>query len=84
MVYFTSSPKKIGHKVKLLIDSKLYKEKIIFDKKINTMTISLPLGDHLIEIFIDDTFNPKKLGMSADNRDLGVHFEMIKVGLDSE
>jgi len=78
ITYFTSSPKKVEHKVKVLIDDKVHKEQIIARGKKYIERVSLPEGRHTIDMSINDTFNPKKLGMSKDDRDLGVNFEIKK------
>lgn len=81
--YFTSSPKKMEYKIKILADDELYKQQKIISGKKYSVKITLPTGRHHIDISINDTFNPKKLGMSRDNRDLGVHFEIKRVEPES-
>lgn len=75
--YATSSPKE-NLDVKIFIDSKLYESKKISSGKHYFTNIRLLNGAHQIKIEIQDTFNPKVLGMSEDNRDLGINYEIIK------
>lgn len=76
LTYFTSSPKKNEHNIKISIDGKIIKKQILQKGKKYKFDFTLNKGKHLVELFINETFNPMKLGMSKDNRDLGVHFDI--------
>ncbi len=79
LTYLTYAPQKIKHiVVKILVDGKLYKEHVLTSGKINSMEITLSKGEHYIDLSINETFNPRKLGLSKDGRELGVHFKIKK------
>ena len=78
IVYFTDTPKKEKFSVNIQIDHKLMKQDKIQSHKPYSYDFLLSKGKHVINIAIDKTFNPKRLDMSADNRDLGIHYEIKK------
>lgn len=78
IIYFTSSPEKKEFEISLKLAGKTVSNKKIVPHKQNEYILNLKKGTHILDININETFNPKKLGMSEDYRDLGVHFKIIK------
>ena len=76
LTYFTSSPKKVEHNIRISIDGKIVKKQILQKSKRYKLDFTLNKGKHIVELFINETFNPMKLGMSKDSRDLGLHFDI--------
>jgi len=80
LMYSTSSPEKKDFEVIVYLNNKILEKKKIQSGKPNTLKISLSEGNHEILIFINHTFNPKKLRMSDDDRELGIRFIVKKLG----
>ncbi len=74
LTYFTSSPEQIEFIVTVSLKNKILEKKKIISGQVYTLSFSLPKGEHDILISINNTFNPEKLKMSADKRDLGIHY----------
>lgn len=80
LTYFTYSPKKIVHKIKVLLNGKILFEEEITQNKVKKFNFLLKKGMHKLDISTNETWNPLKLGISKDNRNLGIHFEIEKRG----
>jgi len=78
--YFSSTPRKDPLTVSLSINDNPHLAYKIVSSKAYKSSLKLSKGINRVSIKIDKTFNPKILGMSADSRDLGVHFKIIKAG----
>ena len=74
--YHTGGAQKSSNVVRILINGSLYAEQKITSNERYSKTLELAPGKHNIKLEIDDSFNPKKSGMSQDSRDLGVYFEV--------
>jgi hypothetical protein len=81
--YYTINPNKEQHKINVTIDGIRTLEKRITTGEKNSEIIMLSKGRHTINLKIDDTFNPKKLGINNSDKDLGVKFE-VKVKAKNE
>ena len=80
LTYFTSNPKNSTYKIKIILDDKIIVKEEILKGIINEYIFSLEKGKHILQVLINKTFNPMKLGMNKDNRNLGIHFEIKKTG----
>ena len=76
--YHTSGPLKSGYLVNILINGNLISTKNIVRGGRYSEVLFLSEGLHVVDIEISDTFNPKKLGWSEDDRDLGINFKIKK------
>ena len=76
LTYFTNNSKKVEHNIKISIDGKTVKKETIQKSQKYKFYFILNEGKHIVEILINETFNPLKLGMSKDSRDLGIHFDI--------
>jgi len=76
--YFVSSPYKEPTEVKFFVDAKLITKDSIISHKPYLKKLNLSQGQHIIKLQVNKTFNPEKLNMSQDNRNLGINFTLIK------
>ncbi len=76
--YFTSNPKKKTFNIILSINHKVIQQKVIKTREKYTYTFPLSKGTNELSIEIDETFNLSKLGLSKDNRDLGINYTLTK------
>ncbi len=84
LVYFTKNPGNNRNIVEIYIDQKLYEKKRVSMGNFYKTMIILPKGRHRIDISISQTFNPRLLGLSEDNRDLGIYIEVKKPKVGNE
>ncbi len=82
--YFTSNPYKELAEIKLIIDGKLINDNKIITHKAYIEHLNFKQGKHVIEFVINKTFNPMKLKMSTDNRNLGINYSIMKKEVKSE
>ena len=76
--YYTAGPLKSGYLVNILVNGDLISTKNVVRGGRYSELLYLSEGLHIVDIEISDTFNPKKLGWSEDDRDLGVNFKIKK------
>lgn len=84
LTYFTSNPVNKNHVIKMFLDGNLYAKKNIVSRKSYSESIEVGYGMHTVDILISSTFNPKKLGISKDDRELGVKFSIHREITTSE
>jgi hypothetical protein len=76
--YHTDHQGNNDRKVELYLDGILLSNENILPTKRYKRELVLRRGKHTFDIKISDTFNPKINGMSLDDRDLGINYEIIK------
>lgn len=79
ITYYINNPQEIEYRVKMQVDGHFTKEEIIKTRETYKYKFTLSRGKHEIKLSINHTFNPKKLGMGDDDRDLGIHFEIRRI-----
>jgi len=82
--YFTSNPHKQVAEIKLIIDGKLVSNNKIISHKVYIEHLNFKQGKHVVELMINKIFNPMKLKMSTDDRNLGINYSIMKKEAKSE
>ena len=77
--FFTGGQNNLDNSMSLSIDGDVVWSQDILPGKRYKELLKLTLGENKVLIAVKNTFNPKALGMSKDDRELGINFSVIEL-----